>query len=78
MYELKPGMPYPELEISSMDSKNILKILELRLRCREEKKVGGIYAGFGRMFYIGSDGEYIGEVPPEQKELDELLAKFSS
>lgn len=67
-----------QLELPSHESRDILKILEFRVRCRDEKKTGMIALGFGSAFRVGPDGEYLdGVVPEPETRLSELLGRLN-
>ena len=77
MYEIPDGR-HPELILGSMESNDVVEILKFRLRCKREQKVGMITIGFGRSYWVDTNGEYMdGTIHPKETELNEVLIEFT-
>lgn len=68
--------PRSDIDLMPHEAKNVTDILRFRVRCRDEGKTGNVFAGFGKVYPVGRDGEYTGEIHPLEVELYEVLQKF--
>lgn len=77
MQELPAGR-WPELQLDSSDARNLVKVLEFRIRCRNEKKLGFISLGFGGGCWIDRDGTYMDDKPYQAEiELGKVLKQLA-
>lgn len=73
MYEI-PRDRSPELVMSQHEIKTFDDLLDFRLRCSRENKMGMISKGFGQMLWINRDGSLMDQA--DRDEFAQTLAKI--
>ncbi|MCS4089157.1 hypothetical protein [Rhizobium sp. BK176] len=77
MYVMPEERNY-ELSMNSYEALDLVNILRFRLKCKTEKKVGVIPMGFGLMYWVDTNGQYMdGKVLEKETELTELLKQLA-
>jgi hypothetical protein len=73
MYEI-PQDRSPELMLNNHEVKDLNDLLDFRLRCKRENKMGMISKGFGRMLWIDRDGSLMDQI--DRDEFDKTISKL--